>query len=663
MLNYNDYIMSDVLSRISLSVVRDSELLYLLIVSVLIVLVISGISNFLPERLPSPDEASPFPHLPFLKRSARKLSFRKEETAFLLAVTLIYALISFHLLGSSTMPVTTWQPSHADQYFTLRLTANTAFERIILFYGEGDNNSRPYGYQLGVHDLEVQGSDDGITWTTLCTFRKGSIYRYLSEWGYWNFRFVRFHSVSDEDTISEIAIVHEGRILPVEIFADEMQDSAYPASLVIDEQEKVTVDPIYYDESYFDEIYHPRNAWEIANGQYMYSTVHPLLGTELIALSIRLLGNHPFAWRFPGALTGVLILPLFCLILKRLFEDDHMAMFGTVLASCEFMHITTSRIATLEPFSVLLMYERMIAYCRTSWCDTPYRTVVKRMFLSGLVMSLAISVKWTACYSAVGLALLYFSVLIQRFLEYRRCRTLSKEEKSLFTPEEKAAYRSCMKFPDYTMKTLLWAVLFFIGLPLVIYALVYLPARFAREGWSLEAVVDQTAYIFNYHKNLEATHPYQSTWYEWLFDLRPIWYFGRTDQSGVYHTITCFTNPMITIAGIPSLCFTAIDLVYRKKFSAFVIISGFLCAFGPWILVERCVFAYHFYPSSFFMMLAIVYTAEALREYDPNYAILIPVFSFLVLAVFVLYLPVLSGFGTSKDYVEFLEILESWQLG
>ena len=98
-----------------------------------------------------------------------------------------------------------------------------------------------------------------------------------------------------------------------------------PATLLIDEHDKLVLHPTYYDQSYFDEIYHPRNAWEIANGQDMYATVHPLFGTNTMALFIKLFGMSPFVWRLPGALFGVFMIPLMYGIARRLFRKTSIA--------------------------------------------------------------------------------------------------------------------------------------------------------------------------------------------------------------------------------------------------------------------------------------------------------------------------------------------------
>ena len=197
------------------------------------------------------------------------------------------------------------------------------------------------------------------------------------------------------------------------------------------------------------------------------------------------------------------------------------------------MHLTTSRIGTLEPFSVffiLFMFLYMIRYYYTGFYDTPLKEQMKLLCLSGIMMGLGIATKWTACYSAVGLAIILFSNLFQRWREYntamkklRRPRQLSPRERQL-----------CTIIRDVFMKhlfiTILWCFVFFIFIPIIIYWVSYIPTHVWRDGYSIANVWKQIMYIYNYHINLEATHPYQSTWYQWILDLRPIWYFGKADS-------------------------------------------------------------------------------------------------------------------------------------
>ena len=87
--------------------------------------------------------------------------------------------------------------------------------------------------------------------------------------------------------------------LPLTVYSSN-PEGTYDPQLVIDEQSKLKIDPLYLNETYFDEIYHVRNAQEIAEGQVMYAFVHPLLGTQVIAFFIKLLGNNPLRGDLAG---------------------------------------------------------------------------------------------------------------------------------------------------------------------------------------------------------------------------------------------------------------------------------------------------------------------------------------------------------------------------
>jgi dolichyl-phosphate-mannose--protein O-mannosyl transferase len=126
---------------------------------------------------------------------------------------------------------------------------------------------------------------------------------------------------------------------------------------------------------------------------------------------------NTLAWRIPGVIAGILIIPLMYAIAKMIFQKRKLAAIAAVLCAGDFMHLATSRIATLEPFSVLFilaMFYFMIKYFYTSFFDTSFKKTLGILLTCGIFMGIAISTKWTACYSAVGLAILLFSNLFRR---------------------------------------------------------------------------------------------------------------------------------------------------------------------------------------------------------------------------------------------------------
>ncbi len=556
---------------------------------------------------------------------------RIKEIICVLFLTLAYSIVSLYALGNTSIPTTTWQPYSNYDEIIFKLE-ECDFDKVSLFYNEGDNNSNLDTYQNGIKGISLYGSDDLYEWYEITTFEKGSIYAYNDINGDFSYQYVRLVCTNKNASLSEIAFKKKGenRLISISVYKD-MGDVKYPSSLLIDEQDKVVINPTYLDQSYFDEIYHVRNANEIANGQYMYASVHPLLGTTFIALGIKIFGNNPLGWRLPGAIFGIMMVPLFYLILKELFKDKKWSLFGTFLLDIEFMHLTTSRIATLEPFSVffiLLMYYFMIRYLNSEI----YKKKIINLLLCGISMGLGVVTKWTACYSAVGLAILLFTHLIINHKDIKE-----------------------------VIFTLLWCLLFFIAIPIIIYLLAYIPCHVNRDGYSIKGVIDQIVYMYNYHVNLKATHPYQSQWWQWLLDLRPIWYYVGSDVNHVYHTIACFSNPIITWFGLFSILYTVFDLIRNRNKVAYIIVIGYLSALLPWVsFVKRCVFAYHFYPTSMFMLMSIVYVCK--KIYQKNKYVVIT-FAILSLLAFIIYLPPITGFGTFKEYIKLIEIIPSWNLG
>ncbi len=611
---------------------------------------------------------SPYPHLPFLRQTGHGPAISRRELIVLSAVTLCYAVISLHRLGSSSLPHTTWQPSATPQSVILAFDGPVSFDRILVLSEEGNNNALDSGYQFGLHGVTIELSEDRSSWTTAAVLEESRYAQYISTDGFFNAAYVRITSTDAYDSISEIAFIDtfSETVLPVHVDQDDYSDGPYPADLLIDEQDAVAIDPTCYDEAYFDEVYHPRNAWEIAAGQRMYATVHPLLGTNLIALSIRLFGMNPFAWRLPGALMGIALIPAFWYLIRILTKRSFPALFGALLFSTDFMHITTSRIATLEPmsvFAILLMYIFLIRWCNTSFLDRPLNASLKELLICGIMTGIGISVKWTACYSAVGLAILYFWSMALRYWEYRKLCSLPQETIDVLNDRERSVLTRVNAFPRDVMKTILWSFLFFLLIPIVIYYLSYLPCRITGSGWSITAVTDQIRYMYNYHTSLDATHPYQSTWKQWLLDERPIWYYCKSIAGGGFHTIACFSNPVLCWSGLVSIVYTLVHAVRTRSFASIVILVGYATALAPWLLVDRCVFAYHFYPTSFFMILSLACLSDDLIRFAPKFRWIPALLAVLSIAAFLIYLPVLTGFETTLDYVHALEIIPSWYFG
>lgn len=657
------------MSELSLRIFQDSELLSILLVILCAIAIILIIFRFLPTKNSSnkkPSEASP---LPFVTPSRIHQKWDKKDWFLVCLIVIPYTIVSFWNLGSTVFPTTTWQPTTVDgrQELILELPEQTEFSAIYSIYSEGDDTINPDSL-LGSDGIQIEGSNNATDWESIETLDKGSIYEYLINEGTWNYRYIKLISAGHANTLTEIAFRNSNGtgFLPVKVYQDNQANSLYPSSLLIDEQDKLVLHPTDYDQAYFDEIYHPRNAREINKQQTMYASVHPLLGTNLIALSITVFGMNPFGWRFAGSVFGVLIIPVMYAIAKLLFRKRNLAAMAALLCAGDFMHLTTSRIGTLEPFSVffiLMMFYFMIRYYYTSFYDTSLKKTLGLLLASGIFMGIAISTKWTACYSAVGLAILLFSNLFRRMYEYFQAKKALQNVDELTD----AQARQAMLIRDFFWKkfwiTIGFCFLFFIAIPAVIYWLSYLPDKVWRnDTWSIANVWSHNMYMYNYHANLKATHPYSSVWYEWIVDARPIWYSFSKDAAGLSHSISCFSNPLLTWGGLIAFLCCGRDLLVKRNKDAWVIMVGYLTALVPWIIITRCVFAYHFYPSSCFLIFMLIYFFRRIMDKKwGKRAIIIFLIAYVIL--FFAFLPATAGFGTTQPYIKAMEWFGSWYFG
>ena len=417
-----------------------------------------------------------------------------------------------------------------------------------------------------------------------------------------------------------VALTEEGTIIPSSADVPELTD----------EQALCPAKQTFLNSSYFDEIYHARTAWEQLNGVYPYEITHPPLGKSIIGLGIALFGMTPFGWRFSGTLFGVLMLPLLYIFAKKLFGGRLAPTACTAMMATDFMHFVQTRIATIDTYAVffiLLMYLFMYLFISEE----------KLVFLAlcGVSFGLGAASKWTCFYAGAGLAVIWALWVIRGFRSGR------------------------LRFRDF-VKNALFCVVFFIAVPCLIYYLSYIPYGVARGVTNplspayLKIVLDNQSYMFNYHSQLVATHPYSSHWYQWLLDIRPILYYLDYLPDGRHISFGAFVNPVLCWGGLFALFVLGyLAAVRRDRASAFILI-GYLAQLLPWVLVPRLTFAYHYFPCTVFLALALGRCFDLTERNDPRGRALVGGFVCLSLAVFVLFYPSLAGLPVEPG------ILRSW---
>ncbi len=441
---------------------------------------------------------------------------------------------------------------------------------------------------------------------------------------------------------------------------------------LFDEAALVPEEKSFRNSMYFDEIYHGRTAYEFIHGLTSYENTHPPLGKIFIALGVAVFGMNPFGWRIVGTLFGIAMVPLVYLFARRMTDHTLPAALACVLFTFDFMHFTQTRIATIDvyiTFFVILMYYFIYQYSQLSFYDTPLWKTWLPLGACGICMGLGVASKWTGVYAGIGLALIFFATLYRRFQEYRIA--LAAPNGSTDGLPHKHIIQC---FLPNTRRTICFCLVFFVAIPALIYLLSYLPFRDYSERGLWDRMIHNQETMFSYHSNLDSTHPYSSTWYEWPIIKRPIWYYSRTvtqtAEGGLREGISSFGNPAVWWPGILAAFYMIYLWARHKDRKAAFLLIGYLAQYLPWFFVTRVTFIYHYFPSVVFVVLMIVHgllqwnflnrTEETRKK---SFLVLSVVYGLTVFGLFLLFYPVLSGQPVEASFVaKYLRWFGSWVL-
>ena len=590
--------------------------------------------------------------LPDAKASGDRASFRMQKLDYILmaALTLVYAVTAFYQLGDFTAPQTLWTGEAGDSAVIDLGQAQDVTE--VRYYGE-----IPYG------DFTVSFSDDGVSWRDEVEQNVGvhDMFKWHSVAAETRARYVRLDVTNGPIKLFEVAMFgYEGELLPV---------VSCTAQELTDEQAIVPAKMSYMNGMYFDEVYHGRTAYEQIHNLEWYENTHPPLGKVFISWSIMAFGMTPFGWRFAGTLAGVLMVPAMYLLCKLLFRKPIFATFGTFLFTFDFMHLAQTRLGTIDSYPVLFIilgFYFMLRYAYMSFYhDRLWKTFVP-LFFSGLFMGLGMASKWIGCYAAVGLAVLFFTILYARFKEYREAKADLKEEQ--ISAERRAQAQSIVeKFPKAALWTLLACCVFFVAIPIAIYIGSYYQfLRIDAPNHGLKEVWNYQLHMLNYHKNVFQAHPFQSTWYQWPLDLRNIWYYvSNSMPEGWVSSISALGNPAVWWTGLACLIWVIARLVrgYGKRDRRYWwVLIGFAANYLPWVLVPRITFVYHYFASVPFIVLATVLFFEDLCDKKKWGSAALVGLMVVVGVLYALFYPVLTGIPMTEFHASLLKWLPSWTL-
>ena len=575
------------------------------------------------------------------------------------AITLFYAIFAFTNLGNTQSPQSRFEGAIGEQ--------------VVVDFGSTQELGHVQ-YMLGARNDQIFGlefSMDMISWSDPVHISMPTVFS-------WDFntahgitaRFVRITPHSDNFIVQEMGFRDAWfNLIPVTVVSPTGHE-------LFDEQHLVPAKlRDYMHSAYFDEIYHPRTAYEFIHGMDVFEWSHPPLGKVIISWGIQIFGMTPFGWRFAGTFLGVLMLPLIYAFARAIFDkckdSSFWAAIVTFIFAFDFMHYAQTRLATIDTyvvFFIMAMYYFIYRYSRMNFFHVQLSKTLMPLFLSGIFLGLAAASKWQGLYGAFGIAVIFFWTLFSRYLESR------KEKHDDFWKKAGITCAACVGF--------------FIIIPAAIYVISYIPfwntgyMHINRYEWFpagyehpqlgfFASLWQNQVNMFGYHSRLTETHWFSSTWYQWIINYLPIWYYSNDAGGGMAQGISAFGNPLVWWGGIAALIYCIYAWIKRgDKIAAFLVIA-WLSQILPWVFVPRLAFIYHYFPNVPFIALMLAYMFKSSRAFESSFAKLIftnrknaaLTFAAACFALFMLFYPVLTGIPISREFVNiYLRWFETWIL-
>ncbi|MEN9724301.1 MAG: hypothetical protein RJB38_2287 [Pseudomonadota bacterium] len=430
----------------------------------------------------------------------------------------------------------------------------------------------------------------------------------------------------------------------------------------------------------FDEFHYIPAARQILQWKESANYEHPPLGKELIALGMAIFGDRPIGWRFMSAVFGSLTLVGTYVAALALFRTQLLGVFVALLTGFNQMVYVQSRIAMLDTFMMgFLIWSFAWGLCAWFPLDLPSKrlseTVEARplsrpqwhLYLSGIALGFAAASKWFAIVAWLGLMVLIGAWVLLRAWKAR-----------FDQPPQETTLVGFYPLPSHAFTTrdllIAWGLL-----PLLAYYSSFIPmaSRLLTDGQAVswfDFIFVRQWKMWDGQLRVTASHPYSSSWSQWIFMLRPIWYAFdlSTDKSSV-RGVLLLGNPVLIWGGLGALAWCARDWIRTRSFAAFWILATYGTFTFSWLLIPRKVtFFYYYYPSSILLSFAWGYlihrSAEGTRgtpSFTPSPEQRLPMGNAtVVLAValgfFIYFFPILSAMKIPASAYRQWMWLQSW---
>lgn len=341
----------------------------------------------------------------------------------------------------------------------------------------------------------------------------------------------------------------------------------------------------------FDEIHYLPAARNLLALSTAINREHPMLGKEILALGMWLIGDNPWGWRLPSAIMGAV--GLFAAMRAVWLASRSVAttvLFGLLMAT-NFSWFIQSRIAMLDMAMAMSMAVGMWQAV-AAWVN-PERGRL-HLALSGLFLGLSLAGKWT------GAPLLALPGLCFAWLRWQALGSKTFKAKA-------ARFLTARGIGPVPQVSLLEAALWLGLLPVLVYLATFTPYYFyeVRKLSTLGDLFALQLKMVALQDSVVKPHTYMSQWWQWVLNIRPIWYLYE-NVDGAQRGVLLLGNPFTMLAALPALLWCAWLGFTRKDAVKLAVFVLYVVSVIYWAVNGKPVqFYYHYLLAAVFAMAAI----------------------------------------------------------
>ena len=362
----------------------------------------------------------------------------------------------------------------------------------------------------------------------------------------------------------------------------------------------------------FDEVHYVPAARTLLALDGPANTEHPLLAKTLIAAGIAIWGDNPVGWRALSTLAASAVVAGVFAVTWMGTRRLRTAAVAALLAILNFTVFVQARIAMLDGYMAAFVVG---AAAMLLWAMRGEgRAVWWRWAAGAVLLGLATACKWAAAPYVAFAGIAY--LLLRR--------------------------QDATRWPGLPP---LPALAILGPGSVVTYFATFLPAFFyEREPLTLSTLIPFQRFMYERQVQVLPAHTYQSSWWSWPLDLRPIWYLYEP-VDGAQRGILLLGNPAILWGGLLAVVALALRWLRTRDVAAGSAAGAWTGGFAIWAAIPKSLgFFYYYYLPSIWLPVVIAVAFDRwrvrLRYWDEA-------FLFLSTGLFIHFYPILAATALS----------------